>query len=81
MTLAPGDRLSSTRFETYVRILKDRLDGSNSRYVARCVFNTKHNAYEEGFTLGTLSSDLKEFEPIGDEDLPFWARKDFHETT
>lgn len=55
---------------TYMRVCKNRLDGSTARYMARMKFNFQRRAYEEKFK---LSWPGDKFEEIAD--YPFWARE------
>ena len=62
------------RFSTFFRVAKYRVDGSVSRYIARCVFNIETNRYEDNFDLGTSCEDGKGFSPLEGKHLwPSWA--------
>lgn len=62
------------RFSTFFRVAKYRVDGSVSRYIARCIFNIETNRYEDNFDLGTSCEDGKGFSPLEGKHLwPSWA--------
>lgn len=66
---------STKKSGTFFRAGKFRVDGSVSRYIARCEFDIEENRYSKDFSLGTLSLDYKEFKPFEDLDqYPRWAR-------
>ena len=66
--------LNPMKLGTFFRIAKFRVDGSPTRYIARCDFNIETNSYEHHFDLGHLSEDGKEFKPIDVEKIPLWAK-------
>jgi hypothetical protein len=41
-------------FPTYIRILKNRLEGARAHYTAICKFNIQQNRYEEEYCLGKI---------------------------
>lgn len=62
------------KFSTFIRVAKFRVDGSVSRYIAKCAFNIETNRYEDDFILGTTSDDGRGFAPIEGRHLyPAWA--------
>lgn len=66
---------SPTLWPTYIRIAKDRVDGSVTKYIARCNFDSARNEYEKDYTLSRWREGLEQFEPITNLDhLPRWAR-------
>jgi len=70
----PSGTNDPTKFGTFFRVAKYRVDGSVSRYIGRCIFNIQTNKYEDDFVLGSLSHDGKSFEAIADKNLfPSWA--------
>jgi KaiC/GvpD/RAD55 family RecA-like ATPase len=59
-------------FPTYMRILKNRLDGSRTRFVSLSGFNIQKNSYEDVYVLGKEKYGKNEFEPITEK--PQWAK-------
>lgn len=64
ITIAPGGISKANVFETYIRVCKMRKNGSASKYISRCYFDTALGAYLPNFSVGTLSQDEKRFESI-----------------
>lgn len=67
-TRKPGE------FYTYMRVAKNRRDGSRTRFTAVCTFDTHRNAYRDEFILGRLSQDGQKFEPLKDDEMPYWVK-------
>jgi replicative DNA helicase len=66
---------SPTKWPTFMRIAKNRVDGTLTRYIARCTYDSERNEYERSFQLGRWRDGLDEFRAIYDErQLPMWAR-------
>jgi replicative DNA helicase len=64
------------RWPTYIRVAKNRIDGSLTRYMARIEFNSERNEYEPQYTLGRYSPGMETFEGIQNlDELPHWARR------
>jgi replicative DNA helicase len=64
------------RWPTYIRVAKNRVDGSLTRYMARIEFNSEKNEYEPTYTLGRYKPGMEAFEPIQNlDELPHWARR------
>jgi hypothetical protein len=57
---------------TFIRVIKNRLDGSVCRYAAVVDFDISRNTYETNFILGTISYDDTEFLPLEGR-WPQWA--------
>lgn len=76
ITLAPGDKFNSTKYETYFRIVKNRFEGSVIRYIASTMYNTKEGRYEHGYKIGdanaTRNGDVNWFES---DSRPRWASR------
>lgn len=60
-------------WNTYMQVLKCRLDMSVSRYVAMVMFDNRKNRYEEDYELGRLSDGGKAFAILPAEEMPTWA--------
>lgn len=75
LTISPNyEGKSKTQRQTYVSILKCRVDGSRAHHVAALAFNLNKHAYEREYYLGKLSSDGTEFIPYDFASMPEWAR-------
>jgi replicative DNA helicase len=66
---------SSTHWQTYMRVVKSRIDGSLNRFIGRTTFDSEKNAYDFQYQLGFWKDGLEAFEPISElEKLPRWAQ-------
>lgn len=64
-----------TIFPTYIRIAKNRRDGSSSRYTAVANFDIRTNAYVGEYVLGQLNHRATEWTAITEQSaLPWWAK-------
>lgn len=78
ITLAPGvEIIDSTggggRFETFVRIVKNRIDGGVTRYMGKTIYNLSKGIYEDTYQIGTSSqSSDKGFVALDEIKLPRW---------
>lgn len=75
LTISPGNpTLDGKGFETYFRVPKNRIDGSPTRFSARCIFDTKKGVYEEKYDLGHANqSRINGFKELDSDLLPDWA--------
>lgn len=69
-TKKPGE------FYTYMRVVKNRRDGSRCRFTAVLTFDVFKNQYKDEFILGRLSGDGQKFEPIPSDEMPYWVKDD-----
>lgn len=76
ITLAPGDNYSKDgKAETYMRIVKDRFDGSLQRHMGCLTYNVREGKYEAGYKLGSDKQKRnEEFSEYSPGDFPGWAR-------
>lgn len=58
---------------TYMKIVKNRLNGGLPRYCALTHFNLRSNGYEPDFEVGALSGGDTAWDPVPPEKLPTWA--------
>lgn len=58
---------------THIKILKNRLDGSTTRYVASCPFNIQTNSYEQEYLIGREVYGKNEFKELEHSEWPAWA--------
>lgn len=76
ITLAPGDNYTKDgKAETYMRIVKDRFDGSLQRHMGCLIYNVREGKYESGYKLGSDKQKRnEEFIEYPQGDIPGWAR-------
>lgn len=77
IVIAPAsDRASNSCSEwlTYIRAVKNRMDGSRTRFVGLVSFSTAQNRYLPGFKVGKLSIDGSEFLEVQGDEVPHWAK-------
>lgn len=72
--LSPGDRQGPNIYSTYVRVGKCRQDGSVTKYVAQIRYNSSTSDYENGYKLGILSANGKEFKELKKDQHPNWSK-------
>lgn len=58
---------------TFFYVPKDRVGGATG-LVAMCVFDRGRRKYAKNYTLGRMSPDGTEFEPLTKEQMPRWAK-------
>lgn len=63
-----------TEYATYMRVAKNRLDGSRARYIARCVWDASKNSYDQRFALSATTFDDQTFEKLTEDQKPDWAK-------
>lgn len=76
--LAPnygGNTGDPSMWSTFLQVGKCRMDNSLTRYVAKLIFNTRTDSYQELYTLGRMIDGGKKFEPIPEDELPDWAAR------
>ncbi len=74
ITIAPGKDIRDGSYETFLRIPKNRFNGSSSKLAARVFFSQKGEGYEDSYELGWANQE--EFKPIDQAAYPRWARKE-----
>lgn len=52
ITIGPGSINSEGRIETYLRIVKNRFEGSVTRFIGKCFYNSKSGSYEKTYEIG-----------------------------
>jgi len=65
-------------FPTYLKVLKNRLDGSRTNFAAVSGFNIQENKYEDNYAIGKVNTDGK-FESV--KKVPQWAKHSFQPVT
>lgn len=77
ITFGKGERISTSQFETFVRMPKCRFDGSVTGLVGRLVFDYTQAGYLPGYEVGVQAyeKDGIIFYKLGPNDLPYWAKR------
>lgn len=52
ITIGPGAMNSDGQIETYFRIVKNRFEGSVTRYIGKCFYNSKEGKYGRSYEIG-----------------------------
>ena len=74
VTIGPGGATNDGRIQTYFRIVKNRFEGSVTRYIGRVFYNTKLGRYEKSYEIGdAYQSNEKGFLRLGPDHYPEWA--------
>lgn len=74
ITLAPGGEVDDGRFETFIRIVKNRLDGGVTRYMGKTIYNFSGGYYENIYEIGHSSqSSDKGFVSLDRHKYPKWS--------
>jgi hypothetical protein len=60
-------------WNTYIQISKCRLDSAATRYAALVAFDSRHNLYQDAYTLGRLTEAGRKFEAVPITEAPAWA--------
>lgn len=72
VTLARGEALTATKYSTFVRVAKSRIDSSPVRFLGEVIYDIKKNQYEKIFKIGKIVDGGKSFEKIEKEEFPYW---------
>jgi len=68
-----AEREEAHLFPTYMRVVKNRKDGSSSRYVGLVDFNIETNEYNNEYIVGELNFAETEWIPTEIHKRPWWA--------
>jgi replicative DNA helicase len=60
ITISSGSRLDDGCYETYIRIPKNRTNGTVTRFLGRLSFNPRKNSYDERYKVGRSNLTRKE---------------------
>lgn len=75
ITLAIGNMVGPGIVENYMRVVKNRFDGSVKGYTALMHYNFKRGCYDPKCCIGRLDKGGSVFVEVKDEqDKPYWAR-------
>ena len=64
---------TKTLFPTFLRVAKNRRDGSVTRYCALLEFDIQTNSYLDAFDLGILNHSGTKWEQVTENQIPRWA--------
>lgn len=74
ITLGPGAMTADGTIETYIRIVKNRFDGSVTRFLAKAFYNSKQGRYEKKYHVGNAYQTRDQlFQSISYDLYPKWA--------
>ncbi len=75
VTIGPGGATNDGKIQTYFRIVKNRFEGSVTRYIGRVYYNTKLGRYEKEYELGdAYQSAEKSFSGLAPDHYPPWSQ-------
>jgi hypothetical protein len=76
ITFASGEMTEKGKFETFVRVPKNRVNSECKRFIARMIFNPQKGCYEDEYQLGYSNCTRERgFQAIQRTDAPEWARQ------
>lgn len=74
ITLGAGNVNEKKEIETYVRVVKNRFDGSVTRYIAKCFYSQQRGKYEQKYIIGSSFQDRdSEFKQFDHALYPEWG--------
>jgi len=74
VTMGPGAISENGNIETYFRIVKNRFEGSVTRYIGKCRYNTKEGSYERSYEIGSAYQTRDTgFKQLDRHIYPKWA--------
>lgn len=74
ITIAPGAPSDTGKYETFIRIPKNRIDGTVTRYLGRTFFDPKTGTYAPEYKIGWAESKkTKGFQELAGDFIPRWA--------
>lgn len=75
VTLGPGGATNDGKIQTYFRIVKNRFEGSVTRYIGRVFYDVKAGKYEKSYELGDAFQQPtdKGFQRLAHANYPAWA--------
>jgi hypothetical protein len=79
ITLAPGAWGVGGKLETFFRIVKNRHEGSVTRFIASTTYLSSEGRYEKGYKLGDSNQKRdRDFEALLPGTIPRWAKRVSH---
>ncbi len=74
ITVSPGGVTSDGKYETFMRVPKNRKSGNATRYLGRLLYSPKTNSYDQGYKLGwSTCSRSHGFEELDPDLYPAWT--------
>lgn len=74
ITIGPGGINEQGKVETFFRIVKNRFEGSVTRYLGKCFFNPKEGTYDKKYEVGNASQSRDAgFTQLAFNNYPAWA--------
>lgn len=73
ITMAPGSPdATGHKFKTYFRVVKNRMDGGVTRYIAEISYDVKKMSYESSYLISSTKNPT-EFKALSTSEFPKWA--------
>lgn len=74
ITVGAGGINESGKVETFFRIVKNRFEGSVTRYLGKCFYNTKEGNYDKSYEVGNANQSRDAgFTQLAFSSYPAWA--------
>lgn len=74
-TIAAGNYIGSGKYETYFRIVKNRISGSVTRFMGKSIYKPSEGRYENSYEIGKSNQKRgDDFECINESERPDWAK-------
>ena len=74
VTIGPGAISADGKIETYFRIVKNRFEGSVTRYIGKCFYNAKEGSYDSGYEIGNAYQNRESgFKSLDRHLYPTWG--------
>lgn len=74
VTIGPGAISEDGKIETYFRIVKNRFEGSVTRYIGKCFYNSKEGSYDNKYEIGdAYQSRADSFKQLDRNIYPAWG--------
>lgn len=61
---------------TFFKILKNRMDGSSTKYVGLLTYDSMENQYQQKYGIGKLNTSQNEVDFLTTQNAPSWARSE-----
>jgi hypothetical protein len=74
ITIGPGAITADGKIETYFRIVKNRFEGSVTRYLGKCYYNSKEGNYDSSYEIGDAYQNRETgFSQLNQHLYPRWG--------
>lgn len=82
LTIGPGEVTPRSTIQTYFRIVKERFDGSVTRFLGNIEYDFKKGAYDSRYKIGYANQKSKDgFTEIDQHSYPAWAVSAYSESS